>query len=164
MTDLGNLKYFLGVQVDGTSSGLFMYQSKYAQDILYRAQMQTCNTMSTPMSANLKSSDGQDQLYSNPRECRSLAGALQYLTLTRPDLSYAVNFACQFMHALVVKHFQLLKRILRYVRGTSQYGIQFCKSKDLTLRAFSDTNWAGCPTTRRSTSRNCTFHSPNCIS
>ncbi|KAE8692073.1 hypothetical protein F3Y22_tig00110860pilonHSYRG00043 [Hibiscus syriacus] len=82
---------------------------------------------------------------------RSLAGALQYLTLTRPDLSYSVNSICQYMHASTTDHFRALKRILRYVKGTYHYGLQLSRDSSSTLLGYSDADWAGCPVTRCST-------------
>ncbi|GJY62047.1 ribonuclease H-like domain-containing protein [Tanacetum coccineum] len=95
---------------------------------------------------------------------RSLAGALQYLTFTRPDISYAVQQVCLFMHDPREPHLSALKRILRYVRGTLSYGLQLYSSTTSSLVAYSDADWAGCPTTRRSTSGYCVFLGNNLLS
>ncbi|KAM1712874.1 hypothetical protein ACFX12_023700 [Malus domestica] len=87
----------------------------------------------------------------NPTEYRSIVGGLQYLTWTRPDISFAVNQVCQFMHTPTDLHLQAAKRILRFLKGTSSHGIWFLKGP-LTLSAYSDADWAGCPFDRRSTS------------
>jgi hypothetical protein len=81
---------------------------------------------------------------------RSLVGVLQYLTLTRPDLSFVVHHVCQFLHCPTSVHWERVKRILSYVKGTSQHGIKFVKSPSLLLNGFSDVEWAGCPNDRRS--------------
>ncbi|GJX78312.1 ribonuclease H-like domain-containing protein [Tanacetum coccineum] len=91
-------------------------------------------------------------------------GALQYLTFTRPDISYAVQQVCLFMHDPREPHLSALKRILRYVRGTLSYGLQLYSSTTSSLVAYSDADWAGCPTTRRSTSGYCVFLGNNLLS
>ena len=85
-----------------------------------------------------------NDLYPDPTHYRSLVGGLQYLTFTRPDLSYSVNFVCQFMHAPTIAHYQLVKRILHYVHRTTHFGLQILASSTLDLYGFSDANWAGC--------------------
>nr|GEU77377.1 ribonuclease H-like domain-containing protein [Tanacetum cinerariifolium] len=101
---------------------------------------------------------------SDPTLYRSLAGALQYLTFTRPDPSYAVQQVCLYMHDPRDVHFTALKRILRYVRGTLDYGLQLHVSSTTQLSAYTDVDWAGCPVTRRSTSGFCVFLGDNLLS
>jgi histone deacetylase 1/2 len=95
---------------------------------------------------------------------RSIVGALQYLTLTRPDLSYSVNKVCQFLHAPTTTHWTAVKRILRYIQGTLKVGLTFQKSSSSLLSAFSDADWAGCLDDRRSTGGFAVFFGPNLIS
>jgi hypothetical protein len=103
-------------------------------------------------------------LFSDPILFRSLAGALQYLTITRPDLSFSVISIYQFMHAPTNDHFRALKRILRYVKGTVHHGLQLHKVSTHNLLAYSDADWAGCPDTRRSTTGYAIFLGANLIS
>ncbi|WVZ50929.1 hypothetical protein U9M48_002134 [Paspalum notatum var. saurae] len=152
MTDLGPLQHFLGIHVTRTSSGLFLGQEQYALDILKHAGMENCNPVSPPIDTKAKLSAGEGSLLPNPTNYRSIAGALQYLTLTCPDLTYAVQQACLFMHAPWEPHQQLLKCIFRYVHGTIHYGLHLSRSPGKNLVAYSDADWAGCPDTRRSTS------------
>ncbi|GJZ41595.1 ribonuclease H-like domain-containing protein [Tanacetum coccineum] len=91
---------------------------------------------------------------SDPTLYRSLAGSLKYLTFTRPDISYAVQQVCLYMHDSREPHLYALKRILRYVQGTLNYGLQLFSSSTTDLVAYSDADWASYPTTRRSTSGN----------
>ncbi|GJR76525.1 ribonuclease H-like domain-containing protein [Tanacetum coccineum] len=147
MTDLGSLNYFLGISVTRDSSGLFLSQKKYASEILERAHMVNCNPSRTPVDTESKLGDDGDSV-SDPTLYRSLAGSLQYLTFTRPDISYAVQQVCLYMHDPREPHFSALKRILRYVQGTLDYGLQLFSSSTTDLVAYSDTDWAGCPTTR----------------
>ena len=95
---------------------------------------------------------------------RCLVGALQYLTLTRPDIAYAVNKVCQFLHAPTTVHWTAVKRILRYLQGTQSHGLKLCKSDSMLVSAFSDANWAGCPDDRRSTGGFVVFLGGNLIS
>ncbi|KAM2192742.1 hypothetical protein ACFX1Q_028395 [Malus domestica] len=148
--DLGLLHYFLGIQITKTAHGLFLSQTKYVEDLLVKSEMieaKPCDTPCLPYNRLLKE-DGEP--YSNPTLYRSLVGALQYLTFTRPDIAFSVHQVCQFMQNPMVSHFTAVKRILRYLKGTMQFGISYTKG-DLQLKAFSDADWAGDPNDRRST-------------
>lgn len=129
MKDLGQLSYFLGIQVHHHSEELFLSQQKYAEDILAVAGMSDCSSMPTPLPLQLDRVPDQLVLFPNPTYFRSLAGKLQYLTLTRPDIQYAVNFVCQKMHEPTASDFLLLKWILRYVKGTITMGITLTKTQ-----------------------------------
>uniref|UniRef100_A0A8R7U5M8 Reverse transcriptase Ty1/copia-type domain-containing protein n=1 Tax=Triticum urartu TaxID=4572 RepID=A0A8R7U5M8_TRIUA len=152
MTDLDALHHFLGINVTSTTAGLFLSQEQYALEILDRAGMLNCKAISTPVDTLAKLSGDSGPLFHDPSLYRSLARALQYLTLTRPDLSYVVQQCCLFMHAPRESHFQLVKRIMRYVRGTTHMGLQIHGFAASELAAYSDANWAGCPDTHKSTS------------
>lgn len=164
MTDLGELHHFLGINVTPNTHGLFLCQQQYALEVLERAKMLNCKPVSTPIDTQSKLSAHDGCLLDNPTLYRSLAGALQYLTLTRPDLSYAVQQVCLFMHAPRDSHMQLVKRILRYLRGTTHFGLQLYKSSPLDLVAYNDADWAGCPDTRKSMSGFCVFLGHNLLS
>ncbi|GJX07799.1 ribonuclease H-like domain-containing protein, partial [Tanacetum coccineum] len=163
MIDLGSLNYFLGISVTRDSSGMFLSQKNYAVEILERAGMVSCNSSRTPVDTESKLGDTGD-IVSDPTLYRSLAGSLQYLTFTRPDISYAVHQVCLHMHDPREPHLSALKRILRYVRGTLDYGLQLFSSSTTDLVAYTDADWAGCPTTRRSTSGYCVFLGNNLLS
>jgi hypothetical protein len=126
--------------------------------------MNGCNPVHTPVDTAGKLSTEDGDLLEDPTFYRSLAGALQYLTFTRPDISYAVQQVCMFMHAPRTTHFLALKRILRYLKGTLDLGILMKPSTHSTLVAYSDADWAGCPDTRRSTSGYCVFFGDNLLS
>lgn len=164
MKDLGQMHYFLGIQATFHANGLFINQQQYAEDILAVAAMSDCNPVATPLPTQLNQIPQQKELFSDPTYFRSLAGKLQYLTLTRPDIQYSVNYICQKMHAPSVSDFNLLKRILRYIRGTTKLGINFTSETDFAVRAYSDSDWGGCSSTRRSTGGFCTFLGSNLIS
>lgn len=126
--------------------------------------MLNCKPCLTPvdLQSNLFLDDGD--LISDPAQYRCLAGALQYLTFTRPDISYAVHQICLYMHNPQVPHLHALKRIIHYLQGTKLHGIQLRKSNVTELVAYSDADWAGCPDTRRSTSGYCVFLGSNLVS
>ncbi|GJT00677.1 ribonuclease H-like domain-containing protein [Tanacetum coccineum] len=129
-----------------STSGLFFSQSKSVEEILERAHMQHCNPCRTPVDIKSKLGSNGDPI-SDPTLYRSLAGALQSLTFTRPDISYAVQQVCLYMHDPREPHFTALKRILRYVRGTVAFGLQLHASSTAQLTAYTDADWAGCPVT-----------------
>ena len=123
MTDLGDLHHFLGISVTRSADGLFLSQRQYAVDLLQRAGMIECHSTATPVDARAKLSATDGSPVADPTQYRSLAGGLQYLTLTRPDIAYAVQQVCLFMHSPREPHLALLKRILRYVKGTLSTGL-----------------------------------------
>lgn len=114
--------------------------------------MTNCKPSSTPVDTKSKLVADDGPRVADPTLYRILAGALQYLTFTRPDISYTVQQICLFMHDPREPHFTALKRILRYIKGTIDHGLQLTKSSITDLVAYSDADWAGCPSTRRSTS------------
>jgi hypothetical protein len=127
--------------------------------------MAECHLTSTPVDTHAKLSATDEDLLSekDASEYRSLAGALQYLTLTRPDLAYAVQQVCLFMHAPREPHRALVKRILRFVQGLSS-GLHIGTGSVTKLTAYSDADWAGCPDSRRSTSGFCVYLGDNLVS
>ncbi|GKB83198.1 ribonuclease H-like domain-containing protein [Tanacetum coccineum] len=100
----------------------------------------------------------------DPTLYRSLTCALHYLTFTRPDMSYVMQYICLYMHDPREPHLATLKRILRYVRGTLNYGLQLFSSSSGSLVGYTDADWTGCPTTRRSTFGYCIFLGNNLLS
>lgn len=140
MKDMGILQYFLGIQAHFHDKGVFLCQEKYAMDLLTTAGMLDSAPMATPIPLRPDKVLGHDVLFSDPSYFRSLAGKLQYMTLTRPDIQYAVNFVCQKMHSPTVADFTNLKRVLRYIKGTLQLGINLSGNTDFTLRAYSDSD------------------------
>ena len=147
MKDLDQIHHFLSIEISQISNGPHLSQSHYVVTILERANMVDCKPMSTPLEAKTRTSSN-NVLLEDPSYFRGLVGALQYLTLTRPDLSYSVNNASQFMHAPIVVHLKMVRRILRYVKGTIDIDLHFTSNTTLDLCALSDAYWAGSPTTR----------------
>jgi hypothetical protein len=150
LKDLGPLHYFLELQIEYGSDCLFVHQRKYITDLLSKFNMPTCKAASTPFSISHKLQPSTEAILSDPTPYRSLVGALQYATFTRPNITYAVNQVCQYMHKPTTTHFAAVKRILRYLQGTLSLGIHF-KSGSPVLTAFTDSDWASDPYDRRST-------------
>lgn len=164
MKDMGEIHYFLGIQAQYHENGLFLSQTAYAEEILFESGMASANPMPTPLPSRLDAIYKDDTLFPEPTYFRSIAGKLQYLTLTRPDIQFSVNLVCQRMHSPTMADFAMLKRILQYIRGTSSYGLHLFNNNSLSLNAFSDSDWAGCHDTHRSTTGFCARLGNNVVS
>jgi len=166
LKDLGDLHYFLGIEVSKVSNGILLTQDKYASDLLKRVGMSDCKAVAAPLSTSEKLSLHEGSLL-GPKDAthyRSVVGALQYLTLTRPDISYSVNKVCQFLHAPTTVHWAAVKRILRYIKQCTSLGIKLLKSSSTLISAFSDADWAGSGDDRRSTGGFAIFFGSNLVS
>ncbi|XP_051190199.1 uncharacterized mitochondrial protein AtMg00810-like [Lolium perenne] len=166
LKDLGPLHYFLGIEVVRRADGFFLHQRKYAHELLECAGMLNCNPAPTPVDTKAKLSASDGSLASDAPFYRSIVGALQYLTLTRPELQYTVQQVCLHMHAPRDAHWAALKRILRYVCGTIGYGLSLHASPSTStdLVAYSDADWVECPDMRRSTSGYCVYLGSSLVS
>ncbi|XP_019197028.1 PREDICTED: uncharacterized protein LOC109190882 [Ipomoea nil] len=132
-------------------------------DLLNRAGMVDCKPLATPASTT-QAVTPYDELFDSPTQYRRIVGALQYLTITRLNLLYVVNRLCQFMHTPAVEHWAMVKRVLRYIKGTLDYGLRLSCSPIASIHAYSDSDWADCPIDRRSTSGYAVFLGTNLIS
>jgi hypothetical protein len=148
MKDLGPLHHFLGDSLQHQADVLFLTQRQFALDILDRAGMVDCKPVSTPVDTQAKVSTESEAPVADPTHSRSLTGALQYLTFTCPDLAYAVQQICLHMHDPREPHLTAMKRTLRYLRGTLDYGLLLRRSAFSELTVYTDADWAGCPDTR----------------
>lgn len=152
MTDLGRMKYFLGLEVIQDDKGIFVSQKKYACDLLRRFQMENCQAMSTPMNAKEKLVKEDGSASADGVRYRSMVGGLIYLTHTRPDISFSVGVVSRFMHNPTKHHMGAAKRILRYISGTTEYGMWYDRKSTGNLSGYSDSDWAGCYEDMKSTS------------
>ncbi|XP_050877965.1 uncharacterized mitochondrial protein AtMg00810-like [Lathyrus oleraceus] len=157
MKDSGPLSYFLSIAVSRHPDAIFLSQSTYALDIFERAGMASCKPSVTPVDTKQKLNTSSDTSYEDPSLYQTLAGALQYLTFTRPDISYVVQQVCLHMHDPRTKHMLAFKHILRYVQGTLHFRLHLSPSPITKLISYTDADWDGCPDTRRSTSDYCVF-------
>ena len=165
LRDLGSLQYFLGLEIARSSSGIFVCQRKYALDILEEVDLLGCKPSSIPMEPSIKLvSDGKEPVIDDPASYRKLVGKLMYLTITRPDITYAVNRLCQFTAAPKDSHMKAAYKVLHYIKGTVGKGLFYSATSDMTLKGFTDADWASCRDTRRSTSGYCMFLGESLIS
>ena len=158
------MNFFLGVEAINTPAGLFLSQHKYINDLLVKTKMQDAKPVSTPLchTEALRLHDGTPS--TDATMYQQVIGALQYLSLTRPDISFAVNKLSQFMHLPIVTHWSAAKRLLRYLKGTFHHGLFIRRHSPLKLHAFSDADWAGNQDDRSSTSAYVIFLGSNLIS
>uniref|UniRef100_A0A803R1P3 Reverse transcriptase Ty1/copia-type domain-containing protein n=1 Tax=Cannabis sativa TaxID=3483 RepID=A0A803R1P3_CANSA len=161
---LGPVSYFLGFEVIRDGSHLYLTQHKYTKDLLNSTQMNDSKSQPTPMCSTTKLSQHTGTPMKNPTMYRSVLGALQYLTMTRPDIAFAVNRLSQFQQAPTSDHWSACKRILRYLSGTLHEGLHFAPAKTLDLQGFTDADWAGCYDDRKSTSGYCIYFGGNLVS
>ena len=137
MKDLGALHHFLGITIERRPQGMFLHQRQYTVDLLERAGMAECKPCATPVDTQDKVSAAGPPI-ADPTGYRSIAGALQYLIFTRPDIAYAVQQICLHMHDPREPHLTAMKRILRYLRGTLDFGLLLRRSSTMELRVYTD--------------------------
>nr|CAN78715.1 hypothetical protein VITISV_030863 [Vitis vinifera] len=162
--DLGKLKYFLGIEIAQSSSGVVLSQRKYALDILEETGMLDCKPVDIPMDPNVKLVRGQGEPLGDPGRYRQLVGKLNYLTITRPDISFPVSSVSQFLQSPCDSHWDAVIRILRYIKSTPGQGVLYENRGHTQVVGYTDADWVGSPTDRRSTSGYCVFIGGNLIS
>lgn len=162
--DLGPLHHFLGVKVTSVYGGILLSQRQYILNLLKRTNMLEAKPVSSPMSSSQQLSLFNGNPCPDETLFRSVVGALQYLSLTRPDISLAVNKVCQFMHKPADIHWTVVKRILHYLKFSSDFGLFIRLSSSTQLSVYSDADWAGSPDDHKSTSGYCIYYGHNLIS
>jgi hypothetical protein len=164
MKDLSVLHHFLGMHVQPSDDGLLLSQKQYMVELLDRAGMSECKPCLTPVDTNPKVAAADGVPVTDALDFCGLAGALQWLTFTRPDIAYVVQQVCLHMHDPREPHLAALKRILRYIHGTLALGLLLRPSTGTDFVVYTDADWAGCPDTRTSTSGYAVFLGDNLIS
>jgi hypothetical protein len=152
MSLLGELSFFLGLQIHQSNQGIFISQTKYIREMLKRLGMEDCKPVITPMQTSCKLSKDDDSKSTDQRQYRSMIGSLLYVTTSRPDVMQAVGQVARFQAAPKESHVLAVKRIFRYLKGIEEFGLWYPKGKDLSLIAYIDAYWVGCIDDRRSTS------------
>ena len=147
----GPINFFLGIEPHWSGNELYLVQTKYIVELLQKTKMDGAKPLSSPVAAGSKLSKYLGDPVFDPSLYRSIVGALQYVTLTRLDISFVVNQVCQFMHAPTVTHWIAIKRIMHYLKGTLDHGLHY-KSRPITLIAFSDADYVKDLDDRRYTS------------
>ncbi|CAL8169979.1 unnamed protein product [Prunus armeniaca] len=152
MSDLGLLHHFLGMGVIQTESSIFIHQKKYASSLLDKFGLKECKSVSIPLVATEKLSKEDGSGVADEEKYRKLVGSLLYLTATRPDVMYAASLLARYMHGPSNKHYGIAKRVLRYIKGTLDYGLHYMKGKKAVLVGFCDSDWGGSLDDSKSTS------------
>ncbi|KAA0036485.1 Cysteine-rich RLK (receptor-like protein kinase) 8 [Cucumis melo var. makuwa] len=150
--DLGNLKYFLGMEVARSKEGISVSQRKYTLDLLTETGMLGCRPTDTPIEFNYKLGNSDDQVPVDKEQYQCFVGKLIYLFHTRPDIFFAMSVVSQFMQALYEKHMEAVNRILRYLKNTPSKGLMFRKTNRKTIEAYTDSDWTGSVIDKKSTS------------
>ena len=138
MKDLDPLNYFLGLEVHQSTKGIVLNQHKYTIDLIDLASLAASAPVDTPVKLNVKLCQEDGNLLPDPTACRQLVGSLICLTITRPDISYAVNLISQFMIALHHLHMTAVRRIIWYLIRTSTRRLFFPSDNPISLKAYSD--------------------------
>ena len=153
MTDLGKLKFFLGVEIVQDNEGIYMHQRKYACEILKKFGMENNNATKTPKVPGCKLTKDEGGVRVDATLYKQMIGSLMYLTVSRPDLMYVMGLVSRYMEKPTELHMMAVKRILRYIKGTSGMGICYKKrTENDKIVGYSDSDYAGDLDDRRSTS------------
>nr|GEW12160.1 hypothetical protein [Tanacetum cinerariifolium] len=147
LKDLRLLNYFLCIEIVPHMYGIILSQKKYILEILQSVGLSNCSPVSFLMVTSSSLILDDSIAFSNPVKYQQVVGSLQYVTLSRPDIGFAVNKVCQYMHASTENHWSAVKRILRYLHGTVEHGMLIRRSSGSTLQAFTDVLWKGNPDT-----------------
>jgi hypothetical protein len=163
MKSLGGLKYFLGIEVARSKQGIFLSHRKYVLDLLSEVGLLDCKPADTPIVQNHRLGEHTDQVSTDKGRYQRLVGKLIYLSHTRPDIAYAVNVVSQFMHNPSEDHMNAVIRILRYLKSSPGKGLMFSKNDHLRVEGYTDADWAGSVSDRKSTSGYFTFVGGNLV-
>jgi hypothetical protein len=154
---MGELQFFLGLQIKQSKEGTFMHQAKYTKDIVRKFKMEDSKAMTTPMSTTMALDTDEEGEHVDQKEYRSMIGSLIYLTATRPDIQFSVCLCARFQASPRTSHWQAVKRIFRYLRHTPDFGLWYSASSSLALHGFFDADFARCRLDRKSISSTCQF-------
>jgi hypothetical protein len=151
MSDLGVMRFFLGIEVLQTVDDIYIYQKKYTMDVLKRFSMENSTAVGSPIVPGSKLHSDEGGVRINETYFKHIVGSLMYLTTTRPDIMFSVNLISRYMSKPTELHLQAAKRTLRYLKGTVNYGIFYKKGEAEELLAFTDSDYAGDIKDRKST-------------
>jgi hypothetical protein len=163
MSMIGELNYFLGLQVKQTVEGIFISQSKYAKDLVKRFGLDGKSRARTPMSTSVKISSDLAGKSIDPSLYRSMIGSLLYLTASRPDIAFSAGVCARFQANPIESHLTAVKCIIRYVNDTLSYGIWYSRETNLVVAGYSNADWAGNADDQKSTSGGCFYVENNLV-
>ena len=152
MSDLGKMRFFQGIEVMQLDGGIFISHKNYASELLKKFGMKDCNPVHNPVVTGFKISKDINGTEVDGSVYKQLVGSLMYLTTTRPDIMYAVSIISRYMSKPTEMHFSAAKRVLRYLQGTTGFGIFYQRKGKEELVGFTDSDYAGCVDDRKSTS------------
>ncbi|GJS96437.1 retrovirus-related pol polyprotein from transposon TNT 1-94 [Tanacetum coccineum] len=152
MSMMGQISFFLGLQISQNPRGIFINQSKYANEILKKFDLHKSDPVDTPMVERTKLDEDLSGIPVDQTQYRSKIGSLMYLTASRPDLIFVVCICARYQSKPTKKHLEAIKRVFRYLQGSINMGLWYPKDTAMALTAYADANHAGCQDTRRSTS------------
>ncbi|XP_025665131.1 uncharacterized mitochondrial protein AtMg00810-like [Arachis hypogaea] len=161
---LRDLKYLLGLELARSPKSIVLSQRKYTLSILKSTNFVDAKLSSLPVETNLRMSVSDGDPLHDPSTYRRIIGRLMYLTISRPDITYAVFTLSQFLSKPTTTHLTALHHLLRYLKRTARQGLLFSAKSKLRLMAYANADWAGCPDTRRSVTRYCVFIGDSLIS
>ncbi|XP_073137105.1 secreted RxLR effector protein 161-like [Henckelia pumila] len=161
---MGELNFFLGLQVNQLDTGIFINQTKFTKELIKKFGMENCSAISTPMSASIKLDKDESGAPVEVTMYRGLIGSLLYLTASRPDIMFDVCLCARFQAAPKQSHYIAAKRIIKYLKGTTNMGLWYSKDSEFNLVGYSDADYAGCNIDRKSTSESCQFLEDRLIS
>ena len=164
MSMVGELNYFLGMQVKQTSMGIMLSQSKYANNLVKRFGLENGKDFETPMSTTLKLDKDEKGKSVDQSLYRSMIGSLLYLTASRPDICFSVGLCARFQANPKESHLKAVKRIIRYIKGTYNLGLFYSFDTNDILVGYCDADWAGNIDDRKSTSGGCFYVGNNLVS
>jgi hypothetical protein len=162
MSLLGELSFFLGLQICQSNQGIFISQTKYIREMIKGFGMEDCKPVITPMQTSCKLSKDDDSKSTNQRKYRLMIGNLLYVATSIPNVMHAVGQVALFQATPKESHVLAVKRIFRYLKGTKEFGSWYPKGKDLSLIFYTDADWACCIDDRLSTSGS-TFYLGECL-
>ena len=164
MSMVGELTFFLGLEVRQEKVGIFISQEKYARNIIKKFGLDSKKHASTPMSSSTKINLDSSGVEMGPTLYRSISGSLLYLMASRPDIAFSVGVCARYQAALKESHLTAVKRIIRYVNGTLDYGLWYSKDSNACLVCYSNADWARSVDDRKSTSGGCFYLGNNLVS
>ncbi|PNY05239.1 retrotransposon-related protein [Trifolium pratense] len=143
MSMMGELKFFLGIQINQSKEGIYIHQTKYTKELLKKFNMEDCKPMNTPMHPTSSLCKSEEEGKVDQKIYRGMIGSLLYLTASRPDILFSVCLCARFQSDPRESHLTAVKRIFRYLKGTTNLGLFYKKSNDYKLVGFCDADYAG---------------------